>query len=77
MQIINVIVTTSGIVDTIDSFGITKNQSLDEAVEMAEELFKQKMIKFGGNFEDLDYSLEDGYYVGLYNIVVNLTWSEI
>jgi hypothetical protein len=64
MRIINVITTTSNEVDSITSIAVNVAHT-QEAIDKAQELFKQKAIELGWDEDDdcsMEFYLQEGHY---------------
>ena len=84
MRIINIVEQLSGVITNITSFGIFEEQLSSEVVEVAEEFFKNQILK-NENFENKDEedilfnAIENGHYEqenGNY-YTIDIIWSDI
>ena len=78
MRIINVIVTSynTGIVLSVDSFGVYEEQLSDEISSKAEKLYVDKCVEYGIDEVDAEESLDDGYIESV-GAVIHCCWSDI
>ena len=72
MNICNVITTISGVIDEVKSFNC---ETFSESAKKAEEYFVDQIIKLDSiNQEDLEYFLDEGYYIKG-NKEITIIWS--
>ena len=80
MMIINVITTIrhSGEIEDIKSFPINENDTVEEVVKQAEDVFINIVKDMDSGIDEYSMRkiLENGYYIGEYNYV-GIVWSNI
>lgn len=77
MRVINIIESIKeNPVLSIESFGVYEEQLSQDVVDEAEELFETKAKENGMTEEDLESSLDDGFYENG-DYTVSIVWSNI
>ena len=78
MRIINVISIENNLISNIEPFPIHEEQFFKEIIEKAESDFENKAISIGGNPDEIEDCLMDGYYeCPTTNRTVSIVWTYI